>query len=127
MESLSLIWKPWKSNYHKTNMETYNDTYAETFYQQGVFPGRMIAGSKSRYREMHPNNRVFFNANIFLLDEGKIWWGDLDITEDRDLLETISNSIGKKLYVLAEFDGRFLDDSAYTNEHILSRAVEVIG
>jgi hypothetical protein len=98
----------------------------KTFNENSLFMGRMIAYSKSTYRKMHPDNRVLFNANIFVLGEGKIWWGDLDITRDREALEKISQTIGKKLYVLQELDGRFENDNA-SDVHVLKHAVEIIG
>ncbi len=96
------------------------------FIKRGLIPGRMISGSKSGYRKRNPDNTVYFNANIFVLGEGKIWWGDLDLTIDTPLLEEISGEIGKKLYVLSEMDGRFENENA-DDSHVLSRAVAVIG
>lgn len=69
--------------------------------------GRLISGSKSAYRELHPESDVLFNANIFILGKGKIWWGDLDLTLEWDKLEMIASTLGKSLYVLREMDGRF--------------------
>jgi hypothetical protein len=65
--------------------------------------GRMISGSKSGYMKRNPGNEVYFNANIFVLGEGKIWWGDLDLTKDREVLTEISASCGKKFYILIHF------------------------
>jgi len=95
------------------------------FIKRGLIPGRMISGSKSGYRRRYPDNTVYFNANIFVLGEGKIWWGDLDLTLDTPLLEEISKEMSKKLYVLSEMDGRFENENA-DDAHILSRAVSVI-
>lgn len=96
------------------------------FTERGFIPGRMISGSKSGYREKNPENVVYFNANIFILGEGKIWWGDLDLTKDTPILEDISREMGKKLYVLSEMDGRFENENA-DDAHVRSRAVAVIG
>ena len=96
------------------------------FYQNGFVSGRMISHSKSGYMKRNPGNEVYFNANIFVLDEGKIWWGDLDLTNDKPLLEKISNECGKKLYILRELDGRFENDDANI-EHVLKYAIAVIG
>lgn len=49
-------------------------------------PGRMISASKSGYQLRHPNNIVIFNANIAIVGYNKIWYGDLDLTADKDLL-----------------------------------------
>lgn len=79
----------------------------EKFHSKGLILGRLISGSKSRYREQYPNNEVYFNANVFVLGEGKIWYGDLDITRDGEILEEIAREIGKNLFILKEMDGRF--------------------
>jgi hypothetical protein len=105
--------------------EAYGELGA-AFFQEGLIPGRMISGSKSWYRKNYPENRVFFNANIFVLGEGKVWWGDLDITKDQEQLEKISAICGKKLYVLQELDGRFENENA-DDEWVTKRAVAVIG
>lgn len=64
---------------------------------------------------MFPDNEVYFNANIFVLGEGKIWYGDLDVTKDIEALQKVASRIGSDLYILREMDGRFenenLDDS----------------
>ena len=79
----------------------------EIFSNNNLMTGRMISGSKSGYHKMHPDSDVVFNANIFILGEGKIWHGDLDITLDKEKLESVAAKIGKSLYILREMDGRF--------------------
>jgi len=85
------------------------------FVNEGLDIGRMISYSKSGYREKYPDNEVYFNANIFVLGEGKIWYGDIDVTRERESLQNIANEMGKDLFILRELDGRFenenLDDS----------------
>jgi len=83
----------------------------ETIYQQVAkdilgYPGKMISGSKSFYREKFPDHVVVFNSNLFV-GKTKIWYGDLDITESIDTLKDLASAIGEKLYVLYESDGRF--------------------
>jgi hypothetical protein len=90
----------------------------------GLIPGRMISHSKSRYLDKHPDNEVYFNANIFTLNEGKIWYGDLDLTLDEKFLNQAAKSIGKSLYVLKEYDGRF-DNESLTDAQIISNSVKV--
>ena len=107
---------------------SYKELYGETlgtFYQNGFISGRMISNSKSGYMKRNPGNEVYFNANIFVLGEGKIWWGDLDLTKDKPLLEKIADECGKKLYILRELDGRFENDDA-NDEHVLKYAIAVI-
>jgi hypothetical protein len=92
------------------------------FNEKGFINGRMISGSKSFYREKNPNNEVYFNANIFVLGEGKIWYGDIDVTLDRDHLEEIAREIGKDLFILMESDGRFGNESLEDSE-IIRRSI----
>lgn len=69
-----------------------------------------------------PENEVYFNANIFVLGEGKIWYGDLDVTKDMDRLENIAKELGKDLYILREMDGRFGNEELKDSE-IITRAM----
>ena len=83
----------------------------ELFWNKGFYVGRMISGSKSGYRERNPENEIYFNSNIFTLEEGKVWYGDLDITKDLSVLEEIAKTKGKDLYILSEMDGRFENEN----------------
>jgi hypothetical protein len=70
--------------------------------------GRMISSSKGRYRHYNPNNIVYFNANIFVPPYGKVWYGDIDITEDFEKLQKIVEGLENvKLFILPEMAGRF--------------------
>ena len=55
--------------------------------------GRLIGLSKSRYRDAHPNNIVYFNACIFDKKLKQIWWGDIDITADKKKLKKIAKLV----------------------------------
>ena len=68
---------------------------------------RMISWSKSTYRQQYPTHMIIFNANIFTEEEGKVWYGDLDLTLDGDKLQEVATDAGRTLYVLYEMDGRF--------------------
>jgi hypothetical protein len=83
--------------------------------------GRLVGASKSRYRENKPDNLVVFNANL-CTDEGKIWYGDLDVTEDQDKLVFLSKELDKDLYVLFEMHGRFENEK----NPLLERAVCIV-
>jgi len=83
----------------------------EKIYQQVAkdilgYPGKMISGSKSFYVKTFPDHVVVFNSNIFV-GKTKIWFGDLDITESIDNLKDLALSLGEKIYILFEYDGRF--------------------
>lgn len=68
--------------------------------------GRMVGGSKSIYRYDHPKNVVVFNANIATKTNGKIWYGDLDLTIDHKKLIELQKKIGD-FYIFYESDLRF--------------------
>lgn len=74
--------------------------------KHGLDFGRMIAFSKSTYIMNKKNHQAIFDANI-ITSEGKIWWGDLDLTDDSDKLQAIADEIGKTLYILRKMDYRF--------------------
>jgi hypothetical protein len=71
---------------------------------------RMIAYSKSTYLSKRPNNKAIFNANV-VTSQGKIWWGDLDLTDDSEKLQHVSDELGCNLYVLHEMHYRFGKES----------------
>ena len=68
--------------------------------------GRMISFSKSGYVQKNPDNLVVFNSNV-CIDDGKIWFGDLDVSLSYNTLSGLSKELGKTVYVLTEMDGRF--------------------
>ena len=98
----------------------------DVFMEHGFLPGRMIHPSKGTYRSLHPNNLVIFNANVIIESHGKIWYGDLDITKDRDELDKISLDLGEPLYILREMDARFENENL-SIEEFKNRAVIKIG
>jgi hypothetical protein len=69
--------------------------------------GRMIALSKNDYAERHPSHVVVFNANLCTTGRGKIWFGDLDLTQDEPLLVDLAVALGETVFVLYERDARF--------------------
>ena len=92
------------------------------FENEKLFSGRMLSFSKSGYRDQFPDNDVYFNANIFVLGEGKIWYGDIDVTKEKEQLENVAREIGKDLYILREMDGRFGNEELKDSE-IITRAM----
>lgn len=70
-------------------------------------PIGLCVGSKSGYRQRHPDHEFYPNANVFSLRLGKIWWGDLDLNVHGRALQKIARIMGERLYVLREMDGRF--------------------
>lgn len=86
----------------------------------GFLKNRMISGSKTLYHRCKPKNLVVFNANIFVDGFGKVWYGDLDLTEDQNLLKNIATEMGVVFYVLSEMDGRFdkENNSEFKNDYV---------
>lgn len=81
----------------------------DAFDKYNLQKGRIISFVKEDYQNEHPFNTVFFNANIFIKKSGiflKVWFGDLDISLEGEVLKRISKEAGVKLYVLREEDGR---------------------
>lgn len=70
------------------------------------YPGRMMSGSKSWYSSRFKFNVPIFNANVFT-EQGKVWYGDLDITLDEEKLIEAAKVLQQSLYILYEMDGRF--------------------
>lgn len=70
------------------------------------FPGALLSQSKSGYAQRHPDNLVVFNANV-CLDNEKQWFGDIDVTKQREALVSLARETGMTVHVLRESDGRF--------------------
>jgi hypothetical protein len=79
----------------------------QVFEAYKFYTGRMIGGSKSGYSSQHPDELIVFNANILMPGYGKVWFGDLNLTEDYKTLKKISESLNTTLYILWEMDARF--------------------
>ena len=92
------------------------------FEAHNFFDGRMIGGSKSHYRKEHEGSLIVFNANIVMSEYGKVWYGDLNLTEDYLVLKDIAQSLNSTLYVLWESDGRFGDENKPIDE-LIKKAV----
>ena len=86
------------------------------------FDGRMIGGSKTGYRDQHPDDLIVFNANILMPGYGKVWYGDLNLTEDYLALREIAQNLNTELYVLRESDGRFGEEDKPIDE-LIKKAV----
>lgn len=89
--------------------------YIESFSKKEYYVDRMISHSKSRYRKKYPFNKVYFNANIFILKNDKplkIWHGDIDLSLEGDIIKEISKNLGEKLFIVSEMDGRFGEEDS---------------
>ena len=77
------------------------------FESHGFHDGRMIGGPKMDYHDKYPDDLIIFNANVLIKDIGKVWYGDLNLTQDYVILKSIAESLDTTLYVLWEMDARF--------------------
>ncbi|MBC8428333.1 hypothetical protein H8D04_00475 [bacterium] len=82
------------------------------------FDGRMIGGSKSFYHKEHPDDLIVFNANVVMPEYGKVWYGDLNLTEDYLVLREIAECLNTTLYILWEMDCRFGKENRSTEQLI---------
>jgi len=88
------------------------------FEAHSFFDGRMIGGSKTGYSSQHADELIVFNANVLMPGYGKVWYGDLNLTEDYLVLKDIAKSMNSTLYVLWESDGRFGEENKPFDELI---------
>ena len=95
----------------------------DTFFKYG----RMISGSKSDYSRRHPDNKVYFNANVCTKSKGKIWYGDLDLTLDGEKLIEFAQNIGEELFILREMDGRFENEGNPKLDKAIARVTATSG
>ena len=96
-----------------------------TFIDPSAGSGNFLVGLKNKlmeYHEEHPDDLIIFNANVLILDYGKVWYGDLNLTEDYLVLRDIAQSLDTTLYVLWEMDARFGEEMKPLNE-LLDKAV----
>jgi len=88
------------------------------FESHSLYVARMIGGSKTGYCTEHSDDLIVFNANVLMPGYGKVWYGDLNLTEDYLVLREISECLDTTLYVLWESDGRFGEENKPFNELI---------
>lgn len=88
------------------DMEFKRTAANRVFEEEGLSFGRCF-GSKSAYRQKHSTCVFEPNSNVFCLEAGKLWWGDLDLAVDDDALNRVAARLGCRLYVLEELEGRF--------------------
>jgi hypothetical protein len=67
----------------------------------------MLSHSKSVYLYDNPTHVVVFNANLCTKEDGKIWYGDIDLTLQHKSLRKLAEVLGKTVYVLPEHSARF--------------------
>ena len=88
------------------------------FDAHGFYDARMIGSSKWEYTDKYPDDLIVFNANVLMPNYGKVWYGDLNLTQDYIILKSIADTLDTKLYVLWESDGRFGEETKPFDELI---------
>ncbi len=83
----------------------------------GFALSRMLAFSKSTYVSRHPNNQAIFNANV-VTTIGKIWWGDLDLTDDSKKLQQVANTLDCNIYIYIFFV-RWITGLVLKTDHLM--------
>ena len=78
------------------------------FEAYGFYDARMLGGTKMDYHTEHKDDLIIFNANVLMPGYGKVWYGDLNLTEDYLVLREIAESLNTDLYVLWEMDARMV-------------------
>jgi hypothetical protein len=95
-----------------------NSQYVDCFEQEGLMLSR-IFGSKSTYRNNHPDHLIVFNARIYTKEtytqhadgdikdffagqEHEIWWGDIDFDKDTEALTKVAKAMGKSIVITTE-------------------------
>ena len=84
------------------------------------FCGRMLSGSKSAYSNKYPDNVVAFNGNL-VVNGKKIWYGDIDVTLEKDKIDALGRDLKASVYVLREMDARFENEK----KPLLDKAIYV--
>lgn len=83
--------------------------------------GKLVSWSKSGYRERYPKNLVVFNSNVLVVHKRKflkketaekIWYGDIDITLERENLKKLAQTLETTVVVLSESDARFANENS---------------
>lgn len=100
----------------------YKKEILNIFSDYGMGSGRILNENKSLYKKKHPEDHILFNANIFTLEDGKIWYGDINLTQEYDILQLIAEKLNKDIYILNELDGRF-ENEFLPSIKIIERAI----
>lgn len=74
----------------------------EALRSQGIWEGRTITFSKTRYVKWHRRNFAVFNAQVFTKKSRVLRQADLDLSLDADKLTAAARQANENLYVLHE-------------------------
>lgn len=80
------------------------------------YPGRMLSGIK----QAPEGHMCVWNSNLCVKSRGKVWFGDLDLTDDVADLKEFAAQLGEPLYVLREYDARFDNEKMPQFQHAVA-------
>ena len=86
---------------------------SEALNQTIGFSGRLRFGSKSQGHESAKAKKLIYvpNANVFILDGCKVWYGDwMSDTKTIEEMQKIAGRFDTQFFILREMDGRFLSE-----------------
>jgi hypothetical protein len=89
-----------------TDLEGPDEEVVRLATELGLPLGRLIAESKTGYMRRHPQHAVIFNATIADSTGRRLWWGDVDLTIEEDILVQLAERVGLHLNVYYEGDSR---------------------
>jgi len=90
----------------------------EEFEKEKLYCGRMVSGNKSAPM----GQRCIWNANAVVKSQGKVWYGDINLTKEGNKLKKIAKEIGEPIYILREMDCRF-DTEQDSTDILIGKAV----
>ena len=73
------------------------------FEKKKLFLARMVSFDK----RAKPGHTCVWNSNAVIKSQGKVWYGDIDITKDGKILKELAKELGEPIYILRERDCRF--------------------
>jgi hypothetical protein len=93
-------------------------TIPEIFAKHKLYLGRMI----SAHKRAPIGCKCVWNANVIVRSQGKVFYGDFNMTTEGKKLQKIAAEIGEPIYILYEHDARFGKENDSV-EDLISRAV----
>ena len=81
------------------------------------YDARILAGEKWAYSSEHEDDLIIYNANVLMEDIGKVWYGDLNLTEDYLVLKDIEILSIKIPHLIRIFLLIVFNITHYVNKH----------
>ena len=105
--------KAWLDSFHPKTTPDLPEEKQKFIRKTLGYAGRMLSGSKRAVKNKDGREHfAVWNANLIIEGYGKVWYGDIDITNEEDELKAIAKEVKAKVYVLREHDARFSNENA---------------